>query len=36
MRERAVAFIAANPDAGEVIPETGRVRKVRWALAGKG
>jgi len=31
-----VAFIAANPEAGEVIPETGGVRKVRWALAGKG
>jgi hypothetical protein len=35
-RAELVAFIAANPEAGEVIPETGGVRKVRWALAGKG
>ena len=31
-----VAFIGSNPEAGELIPETGGVRKVRWALAGKG
>ncbi len=35
-RAELVAFIAASPEAGEVIPETGGVRKVRWALAGKG
>src|ERR1022692_350381 len=35
-RAELVAFIGANPEAGEVIPETGGVRKVRWALAGKG
>lgn len=35
-RAELVAFIAANPEAGEVIPETGGVRKIRWALAGKG
>src|SRR5580658_7011843 len=35
-RAELVAFIAANPEAGDVIPETGGVRKVRWALAGKG
>ncbi|SPE38683.1 Toxin-antitoxin system, toxin component, RelE family [Candidatus Sulfopaludibacter sp. SbA6] len=36
--ERAdlVAFIGANPEAGEVIPETGGVRKLQWALAGMG
>lgn len=36
--ERAdlVGFIAANPEAGDVIPETGGVRKVRWALPGRG
>jgi hypothetical protein len=35
--ERAdlVAFVGANPEAGEIIPETGGVRKLRWALAGK-
>jgi len=34
-RAELVAFIAANPEAGEVIPEIGGVRKVRWALAGR-
>jgi hypothetical protein len=33
-RAELVAFIAENPEAGEVIPETGGVRKIRWALAG--
>jgi len=31
-----VAFIGANPEAGEIIPETGGVRKLRWALPGMG
>jgi hypothetical protein len=31
-----VSFIAANPEAGEVIPETGGVRKVWWSRAGSG
>jgi hypothetical protein len=35
-RAKLVAFIGANPEAGEVIPETGGVRKLRWALSGKG
>ncbi|MFZ0589939.1 MAG: type II toxin-antitoxin system RelE/ParE family toxin [Bryobacteraceae bacterium] len=35
-REELVAFLAANPAAGEIIPETGGVRKIRWALAGRG
>jgi hypothetical protein len=35
-RESLVDFIAANPEAGDVIPETGGVRKVRWARAGTG
>lgn len=35
-RAELVAFIGANPEAGEVIPETGGVRKIRWALAGMG
>jgi hypothetical protein len=29
-----VDFIAANPDTGDIIPETGGVRKVRWARRG--
>jgi hypothetical protein len=30
-REEFVSFIARNPDAGDLIPETGGVRKVRWS-----
>ena len=29
-------FPALNPDYGEVIPETGGLRKVRWVSGGKG
>jgi hypothetical protein len=35
-REELVAILAGNPVAGEIIPETGGVRKIRWALAGRG
>lgn len=35
-RLQFVSFIAANPEAGDVIPETGGVRKVRWSRAGSG
>lgn len=35
-REKLVAFVGANPQAGEIIPETGGVRKVRWAREGMG
>ena len=31
-----VDFIAQNPEAGAVIPETGGVRKLRWAREGTG
>jgi hypothetical protein len=31
-----VTFIASNPAAGDVIPDTGGVRKVRWNRAGSG
>ena len=31
-----VAFVAANPRAGDLIPETGGIRKLRWALSGRG
>jgi hypothetical protein len=30
------AFIASNPTAGDVVPNTGGVRKVRWQRRGKG
>lgn len=30
------AFIAANPEAGDLIPGTGGIRKLRWAASGRG
>jgi len=35
-REEFVNWIAANPDAGSVIKETGGIRKVRFARQGMG
>jgi hypothetical protein len=35
-RMALVVFVGANPEAGEIIPGTGGVRKVRWALEGPG
>jgi mRNA-degrading endonuclease RelE of RelBE toxin-antitoxin system len=35
-REAFVDFIARNPEAGDVIPETGGVRKIRWRMQGGG
>jgi hypothetical protein len=35
-REAFVNYIAANPEEGDVIAETGGVRKVRWARLGMG
>jgi mRNA-degrading endonuclease RelE of RelBE toxin-antitoxin system len=35
-RNAFVDFIAANPDAGDVIPDTGGLRKVRWGRTGTG
>jgi len=35
-REELVFFLASNPEAGTVMPETGGVRKLRWAREGKG
>ena len=35
-RAELVAFVGANPKAGEIIPETGGVRKLRWAREGMG
>lgn len=28
--------IASNPDQGEIMPGTGGVRKIRWAIQGRG
>ena len=30
------AYIAERPTAGEVVPESGGIRKVRWGRAGSG
>lgn len=35
-RAELVTFVGANPDVGDVIPETGGVRKLRWSARGKG
>jgi hypothetical protein len=35
-RAALVAFVGANPEAGEIIRGTGGVRKIRWALEGMG
>jgi len=35
-REAFVDFIARNPDEGDLIPETGGVRKIRWGRPGSG
>ncbi len=35
-RDELVVFVGANPEVGEIIPETRGVRKIRWALAGRG
>ena len=35
-REELVAFVGANPEAGEIMPETCGVRKLRWAREGMG
>jgi hypothetical protein len=35
-REAFVNFIAFNPEAGDLIPETGGVRKIRWSRPGTG
>ena len=29
-------FLVANPEAGDVIPASGGVRKLRWGVAGRG
>ena len=31
-----ISYISINPDAGDIIPATGGLRKVRWATRSKG
>jgi len=35
-RARLVDYLASNPEPGDLIPGTGGVRKLRWALQGRG
>lgn len=35
-REQFIDFIAANPQAGDLVRGSGGCRKVRWAVGGKG
>lgn len=35
-RGEFAAYLAAFPDAGDVVPESGGIRKVRWRRAGTG
>jgi hypothetical protein len=35
-RDQLVTFLAATPEAGDLISETGGVRKLRWSAKGKG
>jgi hypothetical protein len=35
-RTSFIAFIAANPDAGDVVPGSGGLRIVRWGRSGRG
>ncbi len=35
-RGEFAAYIAACPEAGDVVPESGGIRKVRWRRAGTG
>ena len=31
-----IAFLAANPEAGSIVRETGGARKLRWRMRGRG
>ena len=31
-----MAFLGVNPESGDIIPETEGVRKLRWAVPGRG
>jgi len=35
-RQQFVSFIAANPEAGDIVPGSGGCRKVRWSRSGSG
>jgi hypothetical protein len=35
-RAELISFLAVNPDAGDVMPDTGGARKLRWRAPGRG
>ena len=35
-RGEFASFLSANPEAGDVVPESGGIRKVRWKRQGTG
>jgi hypothetical protein len=35
-RDELISYLAANPMAGDLVPGAGGIRKLRWALAGRG
>lgn len=35
-RAALIIYLAGNPEVGVVVPETGGVRKLRWAFPGRG
>lgn len=35
-RDEFISYIAKNPEAGDIIPGTGGVRKIRWGSKDKG
>ena len=35
-RDAFTFYIAANPEAGDLVPRSGGLRKVRWSYAGRG
>lgn len=35
-REAFITWLAEHPDAGDVVPSTGGLRKVRWSRTGMG
>jgi mRNA-degrading endonuclease RelE of RelBE toxin-antitoxin system len=35
-RNAFIDFIAANPEEGDMIPDTGGIRKIRWSRQGSG
>ncbi len=34
--ETFVTYIAGNPEVGDIIPDTGGIRKIRWTRSGSG